>query len=257
MEQRVLGQTGLTVGRLGISASYGVPAAAVERAVEAGMTYLYYGSLRRRAFADAVRRLAPRRSSFTLVVQSYSPFGWGITRSLERALSSLGLDHADVLLIGMWNRQPPPRVLDACAALKARGLTRFVALSTHRRSLVPAMAGRGGAVDIFHVRYNAAHRGAEAEVFARLPAGRRPGIVSFTATCWGRLIAPRRTPPGDRTPSATDCYRFVLSHPAVDVCLTGPRSAAHVEAALEALRLGPMHETELAWMRRVGDAVHG
>ncbi len=157
----------------------------------------------------------------------------------------------------MWNRQPPARVMDACAALKARGLTRFVALSTHRRALVPELAAKRAGIDIFHVRYNAAHRGAETDVFARLPVQQRPGIVSFTATCWGRLLEPRRTPPGDRTPTAADCYRFVLTNPAVDVCMTGPASRTHVEAALEAARLGPLPPVELAWMRRVGDAVHG
>ena len=39
-EPRMLGRTGLRVGPLGIGASYGVPAAAVERAFEQGVNYL-------------------------------------------------------------------------------------------------------------------------------------------------------------------------------------------------------------------------
>jgi hypothetical protein len=39
-ERATLGRTGLEVGRLGISASYGVPTAAVERAFEQGVNYL-------------------------------------------------------------------------------------------------------------------------------------------------------------------------------------------------------------------------
>jgi hypothetical protein len=35
-----LGRTGLRAGRLGIAASYGVPAEAVERAFERGVNYL-------------------------------------------------------------------------------------------------------------------------------------------------------------------------------------------------------------------------
>lgn len=253
---RVLGRTGLSVGPIGISASYGVPGSAVERAVDAGMNYLYWGSLRRRAFGDALRRLSSRRTSFVLVVQSYAPFGRSIAGSLERALRDLRFDYADVLLLGMWNRRPPPRVMDACAALKSRGLVRHLAMSTHNRRLIPEMAGERG-VDIFHVRYNAAHRGAESEVFPRLPAIDPPGIVSFTATSWRQILDTRRTPEGERTPTAADCYRFVLSQPAVHVCMTGPSTAEHVEASLEAARLGPMNEEELAWMRRVGDAVVG
>jgi len=60
----------------------------------------------------------------------------------------------------------------------------------------------------------------------------------------------------DPSPAA-DCYRYVLTRPEVDVCMTGPKDAAQMEHALEALRLGPMSEDELAWMRRVGRAVSG
>ena len=35
-----LGRTGLVVGRMGLSASYGAPAEAIERGSEAGMNYL-------------------------------------------------------------------------------------------------------------------------------------------------------------------------------------------------------------------------
>ena len=53
-----------------------------------------------------------------------------------------------------------------------------------------------------------------------------------------------------------DCYRFALSKPAVDVCLTGPASAAEMAANLRTLELGPMSAEELNWMRSVGDRVH-
>jgi predicted aldo/keto reductase-like oxidoreductase len=64
-------------------------------------------------------------------------------------------------------------------------------------------------------------------------------------------------PAGEKRPTAADCYRFVLTRPEVDVCMTGPASGAEMDAALEALRLGPMTEDELAWMKRVGRAVTG
>ena len=64
-------------------------------------------------------------------------------------------------------------------------------------------------------------------------------------------------PHGEKIPTAADCYRFVLSQPAVNICMTGPANAAQFEHALEALRRGPMAEEELAWMRRVGDAIYG
>ena len=53
----LLGRTGLRVGRLGVAASYGVPASTVERAFDTGVNYFYWGSRRTDVFADALQRL--------------------------------------------------------------------------------------------------------------------------------------------------------------------------------------------------------
>jgi predicted aldo/keto reductase-like oxidoreductase len=112
-------------------------------------------------------------------------------------------------------------------------------------------------IGIVHLRYNAVHTGAEREVFRQIARnGNRPGVVAFTATSWRQLLDPTRVAPGERVPTATDCYRFVLSNPAVDVCLTGPASEAQAGEAPRAIELGPMSAKELAWMRRVGDFIH-
>ena len=268
-ERATLGRTGLEVGRLGISASYGVPTAAVERAFEQGVNYLYWGSMRTKPFAQALRNLAGQRDRMVLLIQSYSRMAALVTGSLERALRAIGYDHADVLLLGMWQKPVPPRILDAAREAQRRGLVRHLAVSTHKRTLVPEIA-RGSDYDVVHFRYNAAHTGAERDIFPHLPAGDRPGLVSFTATSWGQLtqsgqgLANLRQwfggggiPKGERTPTGGDCYRFVLTQPDVDVCLTGPATAQHVDEALEAFRRGPMTAEELEWMRRVGRAVSG
>jgi aryl-alcohol dehydrogenase-like predicted oxidoreductase len=179
-----------------------------------------------------------------------------IRGSLERALRALNLDRADVLLLGMWNRPVPPRILDACREVKARGLVRYLAVSTHKRRLVPDIA-KGSDFDVVHFRYNAAHPGAEQDIFPHLPAENRPGLVSFTTTSWGQLLKSRKIPSGDRKPTGADCYRFALTQPDVDVCMSGPADAAQMDEALEALRRGPMSEDELAWMRRIGRAITG
>jgi predicted aldo/keto reductase-like oxidoreductase len=252
----VLGRTGRAVGRLGMAAGYGVPAAAVERGFEQGINYLYWGSLRRDAFAQALRNLSGQRDKFVLVVQSYSRVAALVGLSLERALRKLHMEYADVLLLGLWNHQLPDKIFDAARQLRARGLIRHIAVSSHHRPLVPQLAANPD-LDVLHLRYNAAHPGAEREIFPLLPASEsRPGTVAFTATSWGQLLNSKKTPPGEKTPTAADCYRFVLSNPSIDVCLTGPSSAAHVEQALKALELGPMSLEELAWMRRVGQSVH-
>jgi aryl-alcohol dehydrogenase-like predicted oxidoreductase len=172
------------------------------------------------------------------------------------ALRKLNFDCADVLLLGLWNHNPPRRILDACRKLRERGLIRHIAVSTHHRPLVAELA-RDPGIGVVHVRYNAVHKGAEREVFPLLSSnGNGPGLVAYTATSWRQLLNPKRIPPGERVPTAADCYRFVLSNPAVDVCMTGPANEAQAVDALQALELGPMSAEELAWMRRVGDFIH-
>jgi aryl-alcohol dehydrogenase-like predicted oxidoreductase len=262
-ETAVLGRTGLRVGRLGVAASYGVPTDAVERAFERGVNYFFWGSRRTGAFGEALRHLAPQRERFVLVVQSYSRAAGLIGWSVERALKALRFDYADILLLGMWNKEVPPRIMDASRKLQERGVVRFLAVSTHARKCVPVIAA-GRDFDVVHLRYNAAHPGAEQDIFPHLPDENRPGLVAFTATSWGQLAGKpsflrpgRRLPAGERVPTGTDCYRFVLTRPELDVCMSGPANAAQMDQALEALRLGPMAEDELAWMRRVGQAVSG
>ena len=171
-------------------------------------------------------------------------------------MRSISYDCTDVLLLGLWNKPVPDRILEAALRLKERGLARFIGISTHRRPMVPELAMDPN-IDLFHFRYNAVHTGAERDLFPRLPEMNRPGLVSFTATSWRQLLGHRRIPKDERVPTAGDCYRFVLARPEVDVCLTGPGTAEHVEEAVAALRRGPMPEEELAWMRRVGAAIYG
>ncbi len=255
-DRAVLGRTGLEVCRLGVASTYGAPARAVERAFDAGVNYFYWGTLRRNPFADGIRNLASQRDRFLLVVQSYSRVASLIPGSLERALRELKSDRADILLLGLWNREAPNRFLDQCRRLVERGLVRRLGLSTHHRPLAARLAG-GSEFDVLHLRYNAVHVKAEREVFPHLTDGNRPGIVCFTATYWRRLLDSKRMPAGEQAPTAGDCYRFVLSNPAVDVCLTGPSNEAQMEHALEALRRGPLSPDETVWMRRVGEHLYG
>jgi predicted aldo/keto reductase-like oxidoreductase len=255
-DRTVLGATGVPVGRLGVAASYGVQAPAIERAFEHGVNYLYWGSRRSGAFAEAIRNLRSQRHRLVVVIQSFSRVASLVGWSLERALGNLRLDHADILLLGLWNKPVSARILDAARNVRERGLVRHLALSSHSRPLLARLVATR-AFDVFHFRYNAVHTGAETEIFPFLSKQNRPGMVSYTATSWKQLLNPGKVPKGEKVPTAADCYRFVLSRPEVDVCMTGPANAAQMDDALAALRQGPMSETELAWMRRVGKAIHG
>lgn len=255
-----LGRTGLMVSRLGLGASYPAPASAYRRAFDEGVNYFYWGSRRRGAMRDALLEVLPRhRNEIVVVVQSYARLGFVLRKSVEAALRELRIDAAEVLLLGWYRSPPPPRIVDAAMELVSRGRIGHIAVSGHNRPMFPTLID-DGRYGIWHVRYNAVHRGAEREVFPaiseRAPES-RPGVVTFTTTRWGHLCDPRRTPHGERTPTGTDCFRFALSRPEVDVAISGPSSEEQLRQALSALELGPMDDDELAWMRRVGDHIYG
>ncbi|RPI73408.1 MAG: hypothetical protein EHM45_20820 [Desulfobacteraceae bacterium] len=93
------------------------------------------------------------------------------------------------------------------------------------------------------------------EIFDLLPAENRPGMVTYTATRWGKLLDPKLTPVGEKTPTAADCYRFVLTNPRVDVCVCGLKNEAQMKEALYTLEHGPLNAEETARMTRIGDYV--
>jgi aryl-alcohol dehydrogenase-like predicted oxidoreductase len=257
---RTLGRTGLKAGPLGVASSYGAPAHAFEEAFDRGCNYFYWGSLRTRQMREAIKNIcrSGKRDELIIVVQSYSRSASLMEIFLKKALRDLRMDRADILLLGWYDNPPAQRILDLALELRARGLFKFLALSSHNRSIFPKLA-KEGIYELFHVRYNAAHRGAESEVFphiAAIPAEMRPGIVTYTATRWGDLLHPGKMPPGRTPPLARDCYRFVLSNPSVDVCMCGPKDIGQMREALEALRLGPLTSEELDRMRMIGDHVH-
>lgn len=255
-----LGRSGLEVGRLGIGSGYGIPAAAVEKAYrEHGINYLYWSLSRRGGMTDAIRTLAPcYRDDLVIVMQTYDHSSLFLERAHERGLRKLGIDHADVLILGWFNRYPGRRVLDAALRLKEQGKVRFLAMSGHNRRTHGAVAAMSDTpIDILMVRYNAAHTGAERDVFPHLPKENRPGVTSYTATRWGQLLKARKMPPGEKPLTAAECYRFVLSNPDVDLCFTGPKNEAEMDAALLALEDGPMSPEEMERVRRIGDHVHG
>lgn len=210
---------------MGVAASFGIGGRDLEAAVEEhGLNYLYWGSLRTRSFRDAIRALCARgrRDDLFVVIQSYSRVAALVRPSLTRALRQLRIDRADLLLLGWWNGPVWGNVRDAAIRCQQEGLVGHLGVSTHERPMVPAFAGADSPFDVVHVRYNAAHRGAEQDVFPHLPEA-RAGLVAFTATCWRKLLKPVKGAPADLpVPTAGDCYRFVLQRPELDVCMTGP-----------------------------------
>lgn len=255
---RMLGKTGFTVGPLGMASSYGVGARGVEEAFERGVNYFYWGWARRAGMRNGLRTLCKNYRDKIFITIPVLAFSGGLVRSsVKRALRALGTDYIDGMHFFTFKEKAPWNFQrEAALSLKEEGLVRHIGVSSHHRPNFPKFISEPFS-DFFHIRYNAIHRGAEMDVFPRIPRQGdpgRPGVIIFTATSWRQLI--KTTPEeigGLPVPSAGDCYRFVLSNHDVDVCITGPANNEQVRHALDAIDQGPMSEEELEWIRKVGD----
>ena len=221
------------------------------------MNYFFWGSVRTPGMGRAIRHIAQRhREDLIVVLECYARNPWTIRRSVDAGLRSLDLDRADILLLG-WHESPPgPRVLETTERLREQGKFRFLGISSHQRTLFPEFLQDGG-YDVFHIRYNAAHPGAEQDIFPHLPAEGAPGIVSFTNTRWGDLLKAKNMPRGMEPMTAAECYRFALSGGHVHTAICGPGNDREMDEALTVLRSSPLDEAERERIRAIGHHVHG
>ena len=252
----ILGRSGLSVSRLGIGSGYGTNAAMVEEAVERGVNYLYWGALKTKKMAEGIRNvIKTKREGMVIVVPIRTPLPFRIPKLVQKNLKILGTEYLDVLILPWYSKTPGPRLIEQILKLKEAGLIKAVALSGHNRLLFPQLE-KDKKIDIYHIRYNAVHRGAEEEIFKAFSDSDDPGIVTFTTTRWGGLLNPKNLPPGEEPVKPSDCYRFVLSHPRVHVAICGPNSPEQLREDLKALDEGPMSDEELKRMRRIGDHIY-
>jgi aryl-alcohol dehydrogenase-like predicted oxidoreductase len=110
-------------------------------------------------------------------------------------------------------------------------------------------------LDALMIRYNAAHRGAEKDVFPVTDTLRLP-VIAYTAQRWGALVQPTPDdPPRFVVPSAPQWYRFVLHSRSVAVVLTAPNDRAEMEIDLSVLDAGPLSAAEYAMLAKHGERV--
>ena len=260
-EKKALGRTGLKAGRLGISSSYGAPAEAYEEAFEKGCNYFTLGSFgrgRSKEMIRAIRNITAKGKRDELIVSvvdyTHDPL---IGRPhYKRALRQLGLEYADVFFLGYTVGYYRKHLVRWAQRLKDKGLARYIGVSSHDRSLFPVLANEGD-LDVFHIRYNPVNTGAEKDIFPVLPQENRQGIVAFTATRWGQLLKESKMPEGEPPLTASDCYRFVLGNPSVDICMTGAKTHAMLTENLKTLEMGSLSEEEMQRIRRIGDHLYG
>lgn len=104
-------------------------------------------------------------------------------------------------------------------------------------------------------RYNMTHRKAEENV---LPSAQTAGIpvVAFTCTRWGTLLKghPHWQ---EKPPTPADCYRFVLSHPAVNLALTAPQNLQQLQENLWVLQAPSISPPKITRWQEYGDLIYG
>ncbi len=248
---------GKRVHRLGLAANYGIDEAGMRAAFERGLNYVFWTPTARKLTRVLRESLKQDRERF--VVAAGPTLGWfpgQVRRGCERALKVLGTDYLDLFQLywlgttSAWT----PGTVDVLMKLKEEGKVRALGVSIHDRQRAGRLA-EDSPLDSLMIRYNAAHPGAERDIFPHL-ARRKPALIAYTATNWRRLLKRPRGWDGP-VPTAGDCYRFCLSSEHVDVVLTGPATVAQLDDNLAAMERGPLSPDELRWMRDFGQVVHG
>lgn len=248
---------GRRVFRLGLATNYGVDGEDLEWALAQGVNYIFWTPTARKVTKQLKAALKRDRESLVLATgPAIGYFGGSIRRGCEALLKKLETDYLDVFQLFWLGRTSAwtSSTMDALMSLRESGIIRAIGASMHDRKRAGRIAA-DSTLDMLMIRYNAAHPGAEQDIFPRL-AKRRPAIVTYTATRWGGLL---KRPKGWNGPVMTpgDCYRFCLSNPHVDVVLTGPKNLQQLQENLHDLRdKGPLSEEENRWIREYGQVVH-
>ena len=234
----------------------------VDRAIRGGINYLFFYSMRFEGMIEGVRYACrDRRDSLIVATGTEDRSPDAITRYVDEVSAQTGIDEVDVLFAEYVSPGEDLETilgdhgaLAAIEGLKGEGRARYVGLSVHDRALGERIVATGR-VDVLMHRYNMAHRKSEASL---LPAAleRDIPVIAFTCTRWGSLLRGHPTWEGP-VPSAGDCYRFTVAHPAVHLAMTAPTNIADLDANLLAMmdnRLGENHPSD--W-REYGDLIYG
>jgi HEAT repeat protein len=253
---RPLGRTGIALSPLVLSGAHGVTAAALEEAYRAGVNAFFWEP-RYMELSRFLRSGRAPRDSLVLIAGTYHAGADAIRRDVERALRRLRTDRLDLFLL-FWvrSRERLSREdFDALSALRDEGKVRAFGFSTHDRAIALEALQRD-AWPALMIRHSAAHPGAEDHLFPEALA-RGTGVLTFTATCYGRLLQPVPGAPHDESPlpRAPDCYRYALSQPGVSACLCAPRSRRELLENLAVLGQPTLPEGAIASLRAHGKLV--
>ena len=244
---------GRSVHRLGLACKMGMGRRELREALDMGPEYIFWTP---RMIEDAavIKEAIAANGREKYIITCGPTLGFfpgGLQKAVDKARKMLGTDYVDVLQLFWLGKTSAWRegVVRELLRLRETDAVRLIGASIHDRPRAGAMA-RDSELDLFMIRYNAAHPGAEVDIFPNLHY-RRPAVVAYTATAWGKLLQAPSGWEGD-IPAAGDCYRFALSDPHIDVVLNGPENLTQLKENLDALARGPMEGDEMARMRSFG-----
>ena len=212
----------------------------VLEAVRRGIDYLNWCG-HSDGMSAAIRQMGEDRRNVFVAVQFSSRRADGARREIRDILAELGTDYVDVLTYyyvehpSEWAEiLAPGGAAEVLEAARHEGTVRAIGVTSHQRSLAAEMA-RSGRVDLLMIRYNAAHVGAERDIFPVTQSIGLP-VVTYTGLRWGALLGSTPSdPPGFVAAPASDWYRFVVCHPAVTVGLMAPNGEEELEKDLQIL----------------------
>ena len=178
--------------------------------------------------SEAIRELGSRRDQVVIAIQLNAREHREALRELDGILTQLKTDYVDIVTFyyveteAEWSQISSPQgSLGSMERARSGGRLKMTGLTTHQRRLAQRiLASRR--LDLLMLRYNAAHRGAEKEIFPLAQQLEVP-LVSFTGLRWKALLsATCEDPDGFTPPPAREWYRFVLAHPVISVALMAP-----------------------------------
>lgn len=286
---RKLGRTDLNVSCLGLGGGGGISNEDAMYAFDKGINYFFYSSdlhhFIYRSMAGTLQELCKRgsavRDRVVLATVTYIKNPEVALAAILDQFVELGIDYIDVLFWGWIGNSDKAAFADclnlsndlrgpntvyqrtiekmvgASDRLKKMGAVRYIGASFHDLNLAHQWLD-SELLDVVMVRHNVAHRSAQSQVFNCLDAQNpaRPGISTFKSAgshsgpLWN---APAGLPEGCWIPSVPDLYRYSLSQNCVDICLTGMRSLAEIDAAMSGIQQGKLTQSELDYLGIYGD----
>lgn len=252
------------VCRLGLASrgNTGLSAEGVLRAIESGVNYLNWCG-EPDGMSRAIRELGRERKKVVVSAQLSAQDYDGMRRELDSVLDELGSDCLDIpTFYWMETREQWTQLMSerggyrALTEARAQGRVKLLGLTSHQRKLAAEIATEG-AVDLLMIRYNAAHSGAERDIFPVTQPKRIP-VVAYTCLRWGALM---RATPDDplkfTPPGAPAWYRWALQHPGVAVALMAPDNLKELDENLKILAAWqPLGVSEYEELTKHGQRVY-